>query len=125
MGTVAVTNPEQNEKRSPGERLLLHLLRAVLPPHADNEDAAAFFQTEIRNVHPHIDWVIVRPDSLINDAEGSPYDVVPALVHSISKPGKTSRINVGRFMAALLTDDALFAQWKGQMPVIYNRESLA
>jgi hypothetical protein len=36
-------------------------------------------------------------------------------------PGKSSRINVGHFMAGLMTDDALWHKWKGQMPVIYNK----
>jgi hypothetical protein len=28
---------------------------------------------------------------------------------------------VGHFMADLITEDALWQQWKGQMPVIYNQ----
>jgi hypothetical protein len=32
-------------------------------------------------------------------------------------------INVGHFMAELITDDELWNQWNGQMPVIYNKES--
>ena len=38
--------------------------------------------------------------------------------------GKTSRINVGNFMANLINDDDLWNKWKGQMPVIYNKSSL-
>ncbi len=32
----------------------------------------------------------------------------------------TSRINVGHFMADLITDEEIWNRWKGQMPVIYN-----
>ena len=41
---------------------------------------------------------------------------------AIFNAGKTSRINVGHFMAALITDDNTWNLWKGQMPVIYNKE---
>ncbi len=37
-------------------------------------------------------------------------------------PGKTSRINVGHFIATLIDDHTLWNEWKGQMPVIYNKE---
>jgi hypothetical protein len=37
--------------------------------------------------------------------------------------GFTSRINVGHFMADLITDDDTWYKWKGQMPVIYNKAS--
>lgn len=41
-------------------------------------------------------------------------------VRAIFAPGQTSRINVGHFMADLITRDDTWARWKGQMPVIYN-----
>jgi len=39
--------------------------------------------------------------------------------------GVTSRINVAHFMANLITDDHLWQQWKGRMPVIYNTNQFA
>jgi hypothetical protein len=33
-----------------------------------------------------------------------------------------SRINVAHFMARLAVEDELWQEWKGQMPVIYNKE---
>ena len=35
--------------------------------------------------------------------------------------GKASRINVGHFMADLITDDETWDRWKGKMPVLYNK----
>jgi hypothetical protein len=40
---------------------------------------------------------------------------------AIFDAGVTSRINVGHLMADLITDEDVWARWKGQMPVIYNR----
>lgn len=125
MNTVGVADPALGERRAFGERLLIGLLRLVLPPQVDNEQAVAYLKNGIGLQHPHVEWVAVRPDSLTQDTETSPYDVLPAQTKTLFKPGQTSRINVGHFMAALLTDNALFAQWKGQLPVIYNRETAA
>jgi hypothetical protein len=69
--------------------------------------------------------VAVRPDSLLHEEAVSPYDVFPSPVRSaLFNPGQTSRINVGHFMAELISDEALWEEWKGQMPVIYNSDSL-
>jgi hypothetical protein len=53
----------------------------------------------------------------------SEYSTHPSPTRSaIFNPGKTSRINVADFMARLITDAALWDEWKGRMPVVYNRE---
>jgi hypothetical protein len=71
-----------------------------------------------------VEWVAVRPDDLIDETEVSAYDVHPSPIRSaIFDPGQTSRINVGHFMADLITGDDIWPQWKGQMPVIYNKVS--
>jgi hypothetical protein len=71
----------------------------------------------------HIEWIAVRPDTLINEAEVSEYTVHPSPVRSpIFNAGKTSRINVANFMACLLKDEELWKQWKFRTPVIYNKE---
>jgi hypothetical protein len=68
--------------------------------------------------------VAVRPDTLIEEDHVSGYNLHPSPVRSaIFNPGKTSRINLGHFMALLINDDDLWTQWKGQMPVIYNDEA--
>jgi hypothetical protein len=68
-----------------------------------------------------VEWVAVRPDSLIDDDVVSKYEIHPSPTRSaIFNSGKTSRINVGHFMAELMTDDAVWSAWKGKTPVIYN-----
>ncbi|MEQ8904422.1 NAD(P)-binding oxidoreductase [Ekhidna sp.] len=124
MNTTGNQNRDLNEHISFGERLVINILRLLLPPHADNEKAADYLRLNIGQMDSSIEWVVVRPDTLINQDKVSKYEIFPSPIRSaIFNPGKTSRINVSHFMASLITDKALWNEWKGQMPVIYNIES--
>ena len=121
MNTVGNANKDLNETASLPHRILLSLIRNLVPPHADNEQAAEHLRTQIGQNHPLVEWVVVRPDSLLKDESVTDYTVHPSPTRdALFNPGKTSRINVAHFMAQLLTDPVLWADWKGQMPVIYN-----
>jgi nucleoside-diphosphate-sugar epimerase len=125
MNTAGNRNRDLNEPISIGQRLVIALLRLLLPPHVDNEKAADYLRTQVGRSDPHVEWAAVRPDTLIDGEQVSEYKVFPSPVRSaIFRPGKTSRINVAHFMAELITDDATWTHWQGQMPVIYNAESL-
>ena len=125
MNTVANCNRDLDEPISFTERVVFGLLRIVLPPQADNEQAANYLRTEIGQNDTAIEWCAVRPDSLTDEDEVTEYEVYPALAMSaIFGSGKTSRINVAHFMAELITDDDAWHAWKGQMPTIYNKESV-
>lgn len=122
MNTTGNRNRDLDEKMSFREKMVLGFLRRVLPPQADNEDAAEYLRVEIGQNDPVIEWVAVRPDGLIDEEVVTAYSVHPSPTRSaVFNPGQTSRINVGHFMAELITNDAPWAQWKGQMPVIYNQ----
>lgn len=122
MNTSGNRNEDVDEQVSMGQRLVVALIRALVPPHADNENAADFLRTSIGQNHPLIEWVAVRPDSLIDQDKVTEYEVFASPTRSaIFDPGKTSRINVGHFMAKLILDDDLWHQWNGQMPVVYNK----
>ena len=122
MNTSGNRNRDLNEPISFGERLVVGLIRALVPPHPDNEQAADYLRTQIGANDQAVEWVAVRPDSLINEDAVSEYEIHPSPTRSaIFDPGKTSRINVADFMARLATDEPLWQQWKGQMPVIYNQ----
>ena len=122
MNTSANRNPDLDERRSIGERMAIGLLRALLPPQADNEKAAEHLRVAVGKDDPTIEWVAVRPDGLVDDDRVTDYEPHPSPIRSpIFDSGKTSRINVANFMARLMTDDDLFGEWKGQMPVIYNK----
>ena len=59
--------------------------------------------------------------TLIDEPSVSEIEIYPSPVRSILNDGQISRINVGYFMADLITDEDVWNQWKGQMPVIYNK----
>ncbi len=121
MNTTANNNKDINEKLTFTERLVFSLLRNILPPQLDNERAADYLRKDIGNNNEIIEWSIVRPDTLINEDTVSEYSVFPSPIRSpIFDAGKTSRINVGHFISELITNDNIWDNWKGKMPVIYN-----
>lgn len=124
MNTTGNRNRDLEEPISFAQKCVIGLIRLLVPPHADNEQAADYLRVEVGQQDGVIEWAAVRPDTLVNEDEVSEYEVHSSPTRSaIFDAGKTSRINVGHFMAELITDDELWNQWKGQMPVIYNKES--
>lgn len=122
MNTSGNSNRDLNEPISFAQKCVIGLLRLLLPPHADNEQAADYLRTQIGQNDRHIEWVAVRPDDLINEDEVTEYETYPSPIRSaIFNAGKISRINVGNFMSKLINDNNLWNKWKGQMPVIYSR----
>ncbi len=122
MNTTGNSNRDLHETISFGQKLVIGLLRLLLPPHVDNEKAADYLRTEIGQTDGMVEWAAVRPDTLIDADEVSQYEVHPPPIRSaLFDPGTTSRINVGHFMADLITDHDEWSKWKGQMPVIYNK----
>ena len=122
MNTTGNRNRDLSEPISFAQHCVIGLLRLLLPPHADNEQAAEYLRSEIGQNDPLIEWVAVRPDGLSDESEVSEYTIHPSPTRSaIFNPGKTSRINVAHFMAEQMTDHNVWNSWKGQMPVIYNK----
>lgn len=120
MGSAGVRNNLLKEPVSFAQQVAIGLIRLLVPPHADNEQAAAYLS---RQAGSSVEWVVVRPDTLTNETKVSRYSLHVSPVRSaLFRPGKTSRINVANFMSRLLTEDVLWEKWKGQMPVIYNEE---
>lgn len=124
MNTTGNRNRDLHEPVSLGQSIVIGLLRLMLPPHVDNEQAADYLRTHIGQNDRAIEWVAVRPDNLVDEENVTKYELHPSPARSaIFDPGRTSRINVAHFMADLITDDITWNQWKGQMPVIYNLAS--
>ncbi len=122
MNTTGNRNRDINEPISFAQKCVIGLLRLLLPPHVDNENAADYLRTEIGQNNNLIEWVAVRPDGLINEEDVTDYTIHPSPTRSaIFNAGKVSRINVGHFMASLISDDNVWVKWKGQMPVIYSK----
>jgi len=122
MNTSGNSNRDLNEPISFAQKCVISLLRLLLPPHVDNEQAADFLRTQIGQNDRHIEWVAVRPDGLINQDTVTDYEIHQSPIKSaIFNAGKVSRINVAHFMSSLITDNTLWTKWKGQMPVIYSK----
>ena len=122
MSTTAYTNTLAGEKKSPGERIIFSLLYSLLPSHRDNANAANFLINGLGKQDEIIEWVAVRPDTLINNDVESDYEICESLLRSpLFNAGETSRINVSHFMAELVTDEELWRKWSFKTPVIYNK----
>lgn len=122
MNTTGNRNRDLNESISLGEKLVMGLIRIIVPPQVDNEKAADFLRVKIGKNNQLIEWVAVRPDTLINEDIISDYELYDSPTRSaLFDPGKTSRINVGHVMAKLIAEYDIWNTWKGKMPVIYNK----
>ena len=122
MNTTGNSNDDISEKPPLSQRFVVFFLRILLPPHVDNEEAAGFLRTQVGRNNNNIEWVAVRPDSLINEDQVSIYDIYESPIrNAIFNAGKSSRINVADFMSNLVVKPELWNEWKGKMPVIYNR----
>ena len=122
MSTTGYTNTITGEKNSLGERIILSILKLLLPPHRDNVKAANYLHEEIGEDNEKIEWIAVRPDTLVNEDNKSTYEVYESPVRSpVFNAGTTSRINVSHFMADLLINERLWREWQFKMPVVYNK----
>jgi nucleoside-diphosphate-sugar epimerase len=122
MNTAGNSNRDIPERVSFAQSCAIRLIRLLLPPHIDNENAADYLRTKVGKDDRAVEWVVVRPDSLVDSSDVTDYEVFPSPIRSaLFDAGVTSRINVGHFMAELITDDDVWNRWKGQMPVIYNK----
>ncbi len=121
MNTAGNSNRDLVEPISCAQKCVIRLIRLLLPPHADNENAADYLRTQVGQNDGTIEWAVVRPDGLIDEDKVTEYEVHPSPIRSaIFDAGSTSRINVASFMANLITDENIWNKWKGKMPVIYN-----
>jgi nucleoside-diphosphate-sugar epimerase len=121
MNTVGAANPDADDDVGCAQSCATSCLRCCVPPHGDNEQAAEYLRSGVGQHHPSVEWVVVRPDGLTDDAVATPSYAVPSPVRSIFSGYVTSRANVGAFMARLAGEPALWARWAGAMPVLYDR----
>ena len=120
MSTVSVNRPARlDTRRGNLERAVLAIMRGVVPPANDNQRAADFLLNEVGTDNPFIQWVVVRPDTLL-DGDVSEYSMHAELVDRLSKPDSTNMANVAHFMCELATDPAVWDDWKGKLPVVVN-----
>ena len=120
MTSVSVNHPGGiDERRGAFEKAFLWTLRGVLPPARDNQAAASFLYERIGPSHPFVQWVTVRPDTLL-EGDVSEYTLHEGLVSSVFAPDRTNMANIAHFMCELVTSPEAWELWKGKLPVIIN-----
>jgi len=123
MGSNGVSHPHGSDDRRPlSERIILSILRKLVPPHLDNEWTAEYLYSNIGEHDPYLQWVYVRPDDLI-DADISGYDLFSKPQAGLFGGGQASRSNVAHFMVDLTMQDETWKTWESKMPVIMNKPS--
>lgn len=121
MNTVGVKNSDLNEQRSLMDRGVLTVLHHALPPHRDNETAAEHLFLNVGKNSAHIEWCVVRPDSLIDD-QVSAYEITESPTTGIFTGRPTSRENVAHFMIDLISNEEVWNEWRFRAPVIMNAQ---
>lgn len=122
MTSVSVNHPDLPESaRSSTQRALLWVLRGLVPPARDNQAVADFLFARIGSAHAYVQWVLVRPDTLL-PGDVSAYTPHEKLVSSLFAPEQSRMANVAHFMCSLVTDAALWETWRGKCPVVVDRK---
>lgn len=120
MSSVSVDHPGGLDPRRPGaERALLRLLLALVPPTRDNQRAADFLHDAIGPAHPCVQWVVVRPDTLL-EGEAGGYALDAALRVSLFRPASTRMASLAHFMCELVSQPDAWEAWRGRLPVVVD-----
>ena len=70
VNTIRVEKPDGTEiKRSLGNNIMTGILRILLPPCRDSTMQARYMLSEIGHKNKYVEWVLVRPDGLQNEAD--------------------------------------------------------
>ncbi len=121
MSSVSVNRPDHVEpRRGSIERAVLTLVRCLVPPAKDNQAVADFLLESVGTSDPHIEWVVVRPDTLV---EGDPlgHAVHESVIDGLFSPGRTTMQSLARFYCELITENSSWDRWRGGFPVIVSR----
>lgn len=84
---------------------------------------ADYLHTEVSKI-PQVQYCAVRPDDLLDSEKKTEelpqFEVHEVLQNGLFNAGVTTRANVGRFMADLVTESAVWHRWKGKFPQILD-----
>ena len=120
MSSVSVNRPRGlDTRRGAFDTSFMWALCRIVPAAQDNQSAADFLGREVGAADPFVQWVAVRPDTLL-EGDVTEYALHEGLVTALFKPASTNMANVAHFMCALDTAAPLWGAWKGKLPVIIN-----
>ncbi|MHB1326039.1 MAG: NAD(P)-dependent oxidoreductase [Thermoleophilia bacterium] len=120
MNSVSVNHPGGfDTRRGAFEKAIVWMLRGLMPPARDNQQAANFLHDTIGTGNPFTQWVAVRPDTL-REGDITEYTLHEGLVSSLFKPDSANMANVAHFMCELVTNPKAWDDWEGKLPVIIN-----
>ncbi len=120
MCSVSVNQPAGGDAhRGAVERGLMWMLRGLVPPAKDNQEAADFLCESVGSSSSFVQWAVVRPDTL-REGDVSEYTAHANLLSSLFRPDSTNMANVAHFMCELVRSDAAWDRWRGRFPVIVN-----
>ncbi|KAL3943349.1 MAG: hypothetical protein SGBAC_002590 [Bacillariaceae sp.] len=117
MGTDAVADSRVDPPRTILERLVIFMLRYLLPPQADNEGVVAYLLGDTS-----FEWVNVRPTTLTTEEEANgKYTVAETTANAPVFGDQTvSRNNVAHFMVVLMTKKDTYTKYLHKMPVVVD-----
>lgn len=121
MSSDGVLNLDGTDKeRSYIEQFLFVLIRNLLPPHADNEEAAATVHRLGKD--SGMEWTILRPATLI-DGIVNEYILLDDPGSPLFGSGIVKRSNVAKAIVDCITDEETWMKWKFRFPVIHDAET--
>ena len=125
VSSVSVNRPGgADTRRGKLERAFVWMIRSLLPPAKDNQQAADFLNDSIGTANPFVQWATIRPDAL-KEGDAARYTLHEGLVNSLFAPASTNMANVAHFMCELVTNPQVWNEWKGKLPVIINESTPA
>jgi len=121
MSSSGVANPNGTDDSYPIlDRFLLFLIRHLMNPHADNEQAALYLHTIGNPSSSGVEWCVVRPNDLL-DGPVSAYELRRKRPSgSLFGAHTSTRANVAHAMVQLILNDEQWETWKYNMPVLIN-----
>jgi hypothetical protein len=120
MGSDGVANPNgKDNKRSFGDRAIVTILRFLIPPHSDNESAAAHLH-ELGTNARNLEWTVVRPTDLIDGQPSDKFQLFDKPQGGLFGAGVATRANVAKCMVDFILNDNTFNQHKFQFPVLHD-----
>jgi NAD(P)-dependent dehydrogenase (short-subunit alcohol dehydrogenase family) len=123
MSSVSVNQPAGRAARRGGLGWgYVALIRGLVPPAKDNQRAADFLCRGIGTANPFVEWVAVRPDTLL-EGQVTDYSLHDSLVSSLFRPDSTNRANVAHFMCELAQNPQAWDAWRFRLPVVINAAS--